>query len=69
MLFDCVAVVLLAKFCIYLVGRLKLRPLAPLGAKLDLAAAFRRTAKYYRLGASIEVKQVAVEEIATYNRS
>ena len=69
MLFDCVVVVLLAKFGICIVGWLKLWPLPSLGAKLDLAVAFRRAAAQYRLGASIEDKQVPLEEVATYNQS
>jgi hypothetical protein len=68
MLFDCVAVVLLAKSCIYLVDWLKSWPLPSLGAKLELETAFRRAAEYCRLSASIEVNQVPVEEVTTYTR-
>jgi hypothetical protein len=63
MLFDCVVVVLLAKFGVCLAGWLKLWPLPSLGAKLDLAVAFRRAEAQYCLGASIEDKQVPLERL------
>jgi hypothetical protein len=68
MLFECVALVLLAKYCIYLVDWPKSWPLPSIGAMVDLAKAIHRAAEYCRLGASIEVKQVPVEEVATYTR-